>query len=306
MEMADKGTIFKIERCCTHDGPGIRTVVFFQGCPLRCGWCANIEGVDKGYTIMYEKSRCVFCYRCHAVCPTDKIHNIRNNGVYAGQCLGDSCRKCVDACLTGALLGSGTQITADELMKIVVADRQYYEESGGGVTFSGGEVLMQPNFLKTMLVRSKNAYLDTAIETSCYARTDVMMELLPYIDHVIMDIKHMDSALHKKHTSVPNELILENAKRIAQAGKDLTISFPLIPGVNDDEANIHALGAFVRDALKAVKDIKQLPYHNYGEIKYDRLGKEYAFKNVKRHSPEQLQRTKQILETYVERVILRA
>lgn len=306
MQTVDTGKIIKIERGCTHDGPGIRTVVYFKGCPLRCAWCSNVEGTDSNYSIMFNVEKCISCNRCLNVCPVDTIRKLRRQQRDDSNCLGYDCKKCVECCPTQALTGVGYEISSDELMRIILSDYNYYEESGGGVTFTGGEVLFQPGFLKTMLTKAKNAGIDTAIETSGFAPTQTVMELLPLIDHVIMDIKHMDSNMHKKYTSVPNEQILKNAKAIAQAGKDITISFPFIPGANDSEENINALGLFVRDELKTVKTIKLLPYHNYGEVKYDRLGKHYEYKGVKRHSKEELLKAKEMLLKYVDNVSLRA
>ena len=229
-----KGRIFDIQRFSVHDGPGVRTIVFLKGCPLRCRWCCNPESQE---------------FEIQQMTQDGKIKTV------------------------------GYDVTVGEVMKTVDKDRVYYRRSGGGLTLSGGEMLMQPDFSAALLKAAKKAGINTAVESTAYAPFGVIEKILPNLDYYLMDIKHIDSQKHKEYTRVPNELILENAERIAKSGVSLTIRTPVIPGFNDDEEDIAAIARFA-SRLPGVNEMHILPYHRMGQDKYAGLGREYTLADV--------------------------
>jgi pyruvate formate lyase activating enzyme len=262
-----------------YDGPGVRTIVFFKGCPLRCKWCANPEGLERKYQVMFKKSACINCGACAAVCPAG-IHSISSEtGIHEVRrdidCLG--CRKCVDACSSSALSIVGEMKTISELLEIVEEDRAFYEMSGGGITLGGGEVLMQPEAAANLLMVCKQEGINTAIETCGYAKLEAVMQVAEFTDLFLFDIKHMNSDKHFELTGVRNEQILSNLKELLSRRYNVKIRMPLIKGSNDSKEEIESVINFLLPykEYKNFKGIELLPYHKFGVNKYNQLDKEY-------------------------------
>ena len=269
------GRIFNLQRCSVHDGPGIRTTAFLQGCPLHCTWCHNPEGIESAPSMMISADRCIACDGCRSVCPIES-----GGAAPAGQpwdrasCI--ACSSCVEACPTGARELSGTDAEVSSLVDEVEKDRPFFEASGGGVTFSGGEPLSQPVFLESALFECSKRGLHTAVDTCGFAPGDMVNRIAGLADLVLYDLKHMDPVAHREHTGVENGVILENLRLLSASGAEVWIRIPLIPGFNDDQENIAATGKLVA-ALPRRHPIFVLPYHGIAEGKSQRLGEGDAF-----------------------------
>ncbi len=263
------GIIFDVKRYAIHDGPGIRTTVFFKGCPLRCEWCHNPESWKPERERAFRPGRCEVCGCCVYACPRQAI------SIEADQPTTDEnrcvlCGACVEACVAGAREIIGRQVGIGELIAEIERDVVFYDQSGGGVTFSGGEPLMQPDFLLGLLVECKARDIHTAVDTSCYAPAEVIDGVNPHVDLFLCDLKHMDSARHEQASGFPNELILENIRRIAATGRNIILRLPLVPGFNDGGLNLEATGRFAA-SLGAVVAMDVLPYNSGGSAKSVRL-----------------------------------
>ena len=281
------GTIFNIMRFAVNDGPGIRTTVFMKGCPLACAWCHNPEGLSAAHEVAYRADRCAHCGACIDACPEDAL----TDGVggverAADRCV--SCGTCAGACYTGARENIGREIAVDALVAEVLKDRVFYDESGGGVTFSGGEPLLQFEFLMEALAACRKAGLRTAVETTGFASWEKVRALIPLTDLFLFDLKLMDPGRHREFTGVSNARIIENLRMLAAAGAPVTVRVPLVPGVNDDEANIRAVAALVAD-LGTVPSIHLLPFHAGASGKYGALGKPYAMADLRSPSDDHVQ-----------------
>lgn len=269
-----KGLVFNIQRFSLHDGPGIRTTVFLKGCPLRCAWCHNPEGFVGRAELEYNPVKCIGCGRC-SVCPK-KCH-VTADGVHTFDrtaCV--RCFRCVDACPAGALLQAGKLYTVDEVMKQVEADRPYYENSGGGMTLSGGEPLLQPDFSYALLAAAKEKGFNTAMETSGFAKPETIKEISPLVDLFLFDYKVTDPDDHKKYTGVDQAPILENLMTLNEEGRPIVLRCPIIPGVNDNERHFDAV-ASLSGKLDSVIRVDLEPYHELGGAKYAKFGREAAF-----------------------------
>ena len=290
------GKVFNIQRFSTHDGPGIRTTVFLKGCPLKCFWCQNPESQDMRPLILYSKKLCTGCGRCIDVCP---VQAISRNGQYTetDRDLCTGCGKCIKACLVKARRRAGDERTVAEIIKEVLKDRHTYENSGGGVTVSGGDPVYQHAFTLEILRACHEEYLTTAIETSGFASWEVMRPLAEEADFIYFDMKCMNSARHREGTAVPNEPILENAKRIVEMGKNIHFRMPLIPGFNDDDDSVIALREFVKNELKiSVQDhVELLKYNKLAEEKYDQIGRYEDKKDLEVQSDERFEYLKALL-----------
>lgn len=281
-----KGMIFNIMRFSVSDGPGIRTTMFMKGCSLRCRWCHNPEAVASQPEIIYRQERCVRCGDCFGACPHSAI--VPQDGYYVTvrqRCL--QCGTCVEVCVSDAREIVGKEMTVAEAMQEIERDVIFYDESGGGVTFSGGEPLLQHQFLSELLKACKTKNIHTAIDTSGFADAEILQEISHHTDLFLYDLKVLDDAKHTEFTGVSNGLILQNLVRLVRWGKHVIVRVPIIPGFNDDPADITQLGRFVA-GLRSIKEIQLLPFHHSGIAKYERLGKEYTMPAVLPPSQQQL------------------
>ena len=291
------GWISDIQRYSIHDGPGIRTTIFLKGCPLRCPWCANPETQLQKPQIVFWRARCIECNICRDVCAKGAIEIIEDGGKRASPEACDLCGDCLDECYAGALELIGRQVSVDEVLRQVEEDHSFYNHSGGGVTLSGGEPLMQPLFSQNILRRCHEGGIHTAIETSGYASWQSWQGLLPYLDLVLFDLKLINPDEHKKITGVPNHLILENLRQLAQSGKEIIVRRPVIPGYNDTEECIHELAHTVAQ-LNTIKEIDLLPYHRLGLGKYEQLGLNYPMGEQPSITEDDINHLRDILISY--------
>ncbi len=301
LEENQKGFIFNIQKYNIHDGPGIRTLIFFKGCPLRCLWCSNPEGLVGNYEIMYNQENCTDCGNCVDVCPVG-IHKISSDGKHFLdrniKCIG--CGKCEDQCNDFAITISGKGKTVDELIEIIEEDKMFYYTSGGGVTLGGGEVLMQAEFATKLLKKCKQKRINTAIETSGYAKKELVLELAKYVDLFLFDIKHMNSQRHYELTGVYNDVILDNLKEIIMKGYDIKIRMPMLKGINDSRDEINQVIEFLMPYKDYgnFKGIELLPYHKMGVNKYEQLNMDYKIKEDPSLTAEELKTIKGWVKEY--------
>ncbi len=271
-----KGLIFNIMRFSLHDGPGIRTTVFLKGCPLNCWWCHNPESQSRCPEVMYAEERCLRCGDCVSACQHGALTfdgvPVRN----ADLC--SQCGECAERCLCGARRFVGESITIENLIQQVRRDLVFFEESGGGVTFSGGEPLLQPEFLESALKACKAEGIHAAVDTCGFAKPEIFSRIAAIADLLLFDLKLVDPARHREFTGVSNEIILENLSIAAKAGRPVIVRIPVIPGINDDEANI--AGTMEILANLGLKHLHLLPYHEVGTDKYQRLGSEYRLSGL--------------------------
>ncbi len=265
------GLVFNIMRFAVHDGPGIRTTVFLKGCPLRCAWCHNPESMGTAPELMLNQDRCIGCGACIGICPHGAIASTPQ-GPRTDRQLCRVCGVCVPACPAGGRARVGEVMTTGQVMETVLADRIFYDQSGGGVTFSGGEPAHQPGFLQVLLKASKAEALHTTLDTCGYAPWRVFAAILPLTDLFLFDLKMIDAEKHRRWTGADNALILENLERLDAAGKYLSLRMPLLPGINDEAADIAKLTAWL-GRLRHLRRLHLLPYHPGGNGKYPRLGR---------------------------------
>lgn len=273
--------IFDIKRASTTDGPGIRTVLFFKGCNLDCRWCHNPEGKSANAQIAYFKEKCISCGNCKAACESIRI-----------PCK-EACGKCVERCPSGARKLYGKAYSAKALFDIIAADRAYYTATGGGVTCSGGECLLQTDFLTQILAMCKKNGIHTAVDTAGHVPYEKFEQIMPYTDLFLYDVKCFDSEKHKQYTGVGNELILENLKKLLAASKPVWIRIPIIPTVNDTVEEMQRIKAFL-DTCPPPQRIELLPYHAMGEYKYAALG--WTVQSFDRPAPEVIEHLKAVFD----------
>jgi len=288
-----KGSIFDIQNYSINDGPGIRTTVFFKGCPLKCLWCSNPESQISSTQLFYFESLCIHCGRCVEVCPNKAIGFNKDGKIFTDRALCDACGRCTEVCLNEARVLSGSTMDVSEVVDIVKKDSLFYRNSGGGITVSGGEPCYQPEFLKELLNRCQEIGIHTAIDTCGFVSWGVFEAIIEHVDLILFDIKHMDGVKHKQFTGVDNSLILENIKRLSNMDQDVIIRFPLITGYNDSEDNVKRTGEFVRDLGFAGIDV--LPYHKLATKKYESIGRDYQLQELESYDEMQLASVKNTL-----------
>lgn len=274
----ERGTIFDIQRFSLHDGPGIRTTVFLKGCPLNCLWCHNPESKAIKRELSYYDEHCCFCGECELACP-NKCHRVEEGHHIIDRKDCTSCKKCVEACPKTALGIIGEYYTVDEVIKEALKDVTFYQNSGGGITLSGGEPMLFPEFSIEIIKAAKKNNLNTCIETTGFTKYENLKRIMPFTDIFLYDWKETDDNLHKKFTGVSNKLIYDNLMELDKAGAKIILRCPVIPGYNDRYE--HYIGiAELANKLSNVLQINIMPYHTLGSSKCEAVGREYPLKGV--------------------------
>ena len=265
------GLTANIQHYAVNDGPGIRTTVFMKGCPLRCKWCHNPEMIDPHLGIWYRQMLCTSCSKCIEVCSESAIEGFGDERVIDRNAC-NLCMKCVEVCPNHAMAAVGEQITVENALKEIRKDEIFYRRNNGGATLSGGEPLLQAHFVTELLKQCQDHLVHTVLDTCGYSSWDTMSKAVEYADLILFDIKHMDAAKHKWGTGVSNELILENARRLAKTN-EMWVRVPIIPGFNDTEGELRDIAEFM--LFNSLHNVDLLPYHTYAEGKYKMLGRQY-------------------------------
>lgn len=289
----EKGLIFNIQRFSVHDGPGIRTTVFFKGCPLHCPWCSNPESQSFSPELIVRDILCKGCGACVETCPQQAITLTKKEGRRINRKKCNSCFLCAEKCQYQSLSVCGKYMKVDEILDEVLQDRLFYKNSGGGVTLSGGEVLLQSDFALQVLKACKTEGLHTVLETSGYGSWKELKDLLPFVDLVLFDLKHPDPVEHKKTTGVGNKIILENLRKTSKM-TPVWLRIPLIAGFNDSEAQIKKATLLGKEI--GVQKISLLPYHEGGKSKSEQLGRIYPLPEARAPEEEHLDHLKKIIE----------
>lgn len=291
-----KGIVFDIRRYSVHDGPGIRTTVFFKGCPLRCAWCHNPEGLEPEPEIAYREDRCIRCGSCLIACEEGAI-SWQDNAPLTDRTICIRCGTCTDVCYTAARETVGTIMTVDQVMAEIEKDIPFYEQSGGGVTLSGGEPLLQPDFARLILASCKHKGIHTAIDTCGFVAWEKLKIVCKHTDLILYDLKLMDDEKHRRYTGVSNDIILKNLENLSRLGRTIAIRLPVIPGMNDDDENIRQIGAFAA-SLHRKHTIELLPYHELGIHKYHRFFKTNSVSDIRPPSRERMSEIKNMLMNF--------
>jgi pyruvate formate lyase activating enzyme len=281
------GFIFNIERYSTQDGPGIRTTVFLKGCPLHCLWCHNPESQSNKKEITINAIRCIACGKCFGVCVNGAVISENDQFIFLREkCT--ACGRCIEVCFSTAREMIGREITTRELLEILERDLIFYDDSGGGITFSGGEPLLQSEFIMEMLIECKKRKIHTAVDTSGFIKQDILLRAAGYTDLFLYDLKIMNDQKHFEYTGVSNNIILDNLKKLSQIHHNIIIRFPVIPGINNDENEIKSIADFLN--YTGIKQINILPYHRIGIDKYKRIDKSYKLPHIETPSGDELEK----------------
>lgn len=279
------GTIFNIQKFCLHDGPGIRTTVFFKGCNLRCRWCANPESQKMVSQITRDSRKCTGCGSCAMVCPNG-VRKIADGKLVWDSAACKACGVCLPVCNAGATGKEGRTATVAEIAEEVMKDKAFYDHSGGGVTFSGGEVLLQAEFAEVLADELRKQGVSVAIETAGAVAPEVFRDFLKKTDYVLMDLKHYDSAAHKAGTGVDNRQILENMRFLKNSGIPFLIRIPVIPKYNDRLEDADGFARLLEEL--GICEVELLPFHQLGQHKYELLDREYSFDGYEQLRTEDL------------------
>ena len=286
------GMIFDIKRYAINDGPGIRTAVFFKGCTLDCWWCHNPEGQSGKPQLMFRSNRCKSSKACLNACPREAITWKEGSVTNWDEC--DDCGKCAEVCFAGAREIIGREMTIDQLMTEIERDIPFYDQSVGGVTFTGGEPMQQREFLQDALLACKEQQIHTTVDTSGNTSWENLSSILPLVDLFLYDVKLMDANKHIKYTSVSNKRILDNLYKLSSASAHIIVRIPIIPGINDDNENIELCGSFLA-TLPHLDGVELMPYHEIGIAKYQALGMNYRMENTISPTNEQIRKVEELL-----------
>ncbi len=273
------GLIFDIKRYSINDGPGIRVTIFFKGCPLHCTWCHNPESISPHVQKMYNAEKCIGCKSCVEACPENACE-LTPEGIATNTALCNYCGICADVCPTKATEMSGKIATVAKIISIVEKERVFFDQSNGGVTFSGGEPLMQPAFLMALLDQLRGASIHRTVDTTGFVKKETLLEVAKRTDHFLYDLKMFNSKRHKQWTGVENIIILENLKLLAETGASINIRIPLVKGLNDDDHNVEQTAAFVASLAGEKKHVSILPYHTIMAGKHKKLGHDFDGGNM--------------------------
>ena len=285
--------IFNIQKFSVHDGPGIRTTVFFKGCPLKCIWCHNPESQNINKEILYDRKKCVLCGICQSVCPTNAIR-LENKILTTDINKCNYCGKCNIYCVYGAREVVGKVYSVDEVINEVMKDKVFYEQSNGGVTVSGGEPLIQIDFVEELLRRLKEEKINTAVDTRGAVNFDILERAAKYTDLFLYDLKLMDDEKHKEYVGVSNKNIIENLKKVSTIHCNVNIRMPIIEGINDNDSHIEKTLELLKDLN--IKKINLLPYHNIAKHKYEKLGLVYEDEKMSIPSDVKMDSFKELFE----------
>lgn len=290
-----KARIFNIQTMSTEDGPGIRTSVFFKGCPLQCAWCQNPEGLSMEVHLMHEPLKCIGCGECIDNCPNQAIQTTDQGFWFTSAC--QKCFTCVNRCPATAIKAVGEDISLEELKEKLLQDRPFYENSGGGVTFTGGESLLQPDFLRAIIDEMNKEGIHTCIDTSGHVKESIFQEIVPKVSLVLFDLKLIDNEEHKKYTGVSNHTILNNAKWIGSTNVPTWVRVAIIPGYTDDHANMQGIAEFIRDNMfPAVERIDLLGYNDLCINDYQKMQMEYSLEEAPRVKESEMNELKEIMK----------
>lgn len=288
--------IFDIKRYAINDGPGIRVVIFFKGCNLHCAWCHNPESISAKVEKMYAPAKCIKCGSCVEACSKNAI-KLTPDGIITDPDLCKTCGKCAEVCPTKAIEMSGKVMSVAEIIGIIEKERIFFDQSGGGVTFSGGEPLVHSKILMELLHECRKRKIHTAIDTAGHTSVETILEVAKHTDLFLYDLKMMETSMHRKWTLLGNENIIQNLKAIAETGSNIIIRIPLIGGINDTDENIELTAKFISELAGEKKLVHLLPYHSIAENKYMKLGKSGDFEKLKAPDKETLNR---VIEKFAE------
>lgn len=297
------GIITNIQFYSIYDGPGIRTNVFLKGCNLRCRWCHNPEGVSRWPEVFPYYPNCTGCGECVAACPSGAITLIEPTKPTVDKVKCTSCFQCIEVCKTQGLAVFGKFVTVNQVMEEVEKDKPFYENSGGGMTLSGGDPTNQPDFCRALLKSAKERGINTCLDTNGYAEWETIESMIEYVDWFLWDIKSMDSHAHKDWAGVGNERILENVRKVAQRAK-LRIRFPVIPNINDSDDNLKKTAEFIESLGPNVEGVDLLPYHPYAGAKYRLFCLDYNFPIGEGYNEDRLIEMMDIFEPHVSEVTI--
>lgn len=296
MSDQNKVCVFDIQKFSVHDGPGIRTIVFTKGCPLDCQWCANPESQKLEPELMYYPDKCIGCGRCIEKCPNSAIEEI-DGMIQFDKRKCNNCGACVDTCYSNTRKMTGAMMSVEDIIKEADKDIPFYRNSGGGITFSGGEALLYPEFVKEIAKSYKDRGISVAVETCGCVPWHNFERIIDYLDLVMFDLKIMDNDKHEKYCGGPNTMILENLEKVSKV-KETIVRVPIIPGINDSKEEIDTVGRYLKNVPGAGGRVHILAYHNFGVSKYNALGKSYLLNDIKAPEDEYMQEIKKHLESY--------